>query len=129
MTTTSATTPPTRRRFPDRLYRVGSEPDPRFTLANERTFLAWIRTSLALTAAGVALQALATGLQPHLRLAAALLLIVTGIGASLQAWFGWVHTEQALRRNTPLPAPRLALPVGIALTIAGLLIVVAIVLA
>jgi len=129
MITTPATTPTTRRRFPDRLYRVGSEPDPRFTLANERTFLAWIRTSLALTAGGVALQALASGLQPHLRLAAALLLIITGIATPLQAWFGWVHTEQALRRNTPLPSPRLALPVGIALVIAGLLIALAIVLA
>ena len=36
------------RRFPARVYRAGTEPDPRFTLANERTFLAWIRTSLAL---------------------------------------------------------------------------------
>jgi hypothetical protein len=31
-------------RFPRRVYQLGSEPDPRFTLANERTFLAWIRT-------------------------------------------------------------------------------------
>jgi putative membrane protein len=37
-----------------RLRDVGEEPDPRFTLANERTFLAWIRTSLALMAAGLA---------------------------------------------------------------------------
>ena len=26
----------------------GTEPDPRFTFANERTFLAWSRTALAL---------------------------------------------------------------------------------
>lgn len=31
-----------------------AEPDYRFTLANERTFLAWIRTALALLAGGVA---------------------------------------------------------------------------
>jgi hypothetical protein len=30
------------------------EPDYRFTFANERTFLAWIRTALALIAGGVA---------------------------------------------------------------------------
>lgn len=39
------------------LLPEGEEPDPRFTLANERTFLAWIRTSLAFLAGGVALEA------------------------------------------------------------------------
>ena len=34
--------------------RHGHEPDYRFTLANERTFLAWIRTSLGLMAVGLA---------------------------------------------------------------------------
>jgi len=35
----------------------GEEPDPRFTLANERTFLAWVRTALALVAGGIGLEA------------------------------------------------------------------------
>lgn len=35
------------------LLKVGEEPDPRFTLANERTFLAWTRTALALLASAV----------------------------------------------------------------------------
>ena len=35
------------RRWPSRVYAHGHEPDPRFSLANERTFLAWIRTALA----------------------------------------------------------------------------------
>ena len=52
------------RRFPRRLYGVGTEPDPRYSLANERTFLAWIRTSLTLMAAGVALEVLALEIQP-----------------------------------------------------------------
>jgi len=122
---TTATT----RRFPARLYRVGSEPDPRFTLANERTFLAWIRTSLALTAGGVALEALGQGLKPELRLGAAVLLIVAGIVTAVQAWWGWIHTERALRRQSPLPSPRLALPAGAALVVVGVLILLAIVLA
>ena len=54
-------------RFPQSVYRDGSEPDPRFSLANERTFLAWIRTSLALFAAGVALEALAIPVDARLR--------------------------------------------------------------
>ena len=45
-------------RFPRWVYGVGTEPDARFSLANERTFLAWVRTSLAFSAAGVALEAL-----------------------------------------------------------------------
>jgi putative membrane protein len=34
------------RRLHPSLHEVGSEPDPRFTFANERTFLAWARTGL-----------------------------------------------------------------------------------
>ena len=45
-------------RQPRWVYDAGDEPDPRFTLANERTFLAWVRTSLAMLAGGVALHAL-----------------------------------------------------------------------
>jgi uncharacterized membrane protein YidH (DUF202 family) len=51
-------------RFPRWVYGEGSEPDPRATLANERTFLAWIRTALALTASGIALEALAVPMLP-----------------------------------------------------------------
>lgn len=42
-------------RFPRRVFGQGTEPDARFTLANERTFLAWIGVSLALISVGVAL--------------------------------------------------------------------------
>ena len=51
---------PSPTRFPKAVYGVGAEPDPRFTLANERTFLAWIRTALAPTVR----QAIKTGLVP-----------------------------------------------------------------
>ena len=45
-------------RWPRSVYGTGSEPDPRFSLANERTFLAWVRTSLALLAVAAAVDAL-----------------------------------------------------------------------
>src|SRR4051812_33113486 len=73
------------RRFPRWVYGTGSDPDARFSLANERTFLAWIRTSLALLAGGVALEALRVGFQPQLRLAASILLTVAGIARSCGA--------------------------------------------
>lgn len=116
------------RRFPAALYRAGTEPDPRFTLANERTFLAWIRTALALIAGGVALEALGLNLHPQLRLTASVLLVITGIATPIQAWFGWVRTERALRLNTPLPSPSLALPIGIALVLTGAVILLGIIL-
>ncbi|HEV6953650.1 MAG TPA: DUF202 domain-containing protein, partial [Promicromonospora sp.] len=82
------------RRFPRSVFGVGAEPDARFTLANERTFLAWIRTALALVAGGVALETLGLDLQPGLRLAAALVLIVAGIVVPLIAWSGWMRVER-----------------------------------
>ena len=115
------------RRFPAGLYAEGAEPDPRFTLANERTFLAWLRTSLAMTAGGVALEALGAGLQPQLRLAAALLLIVAGIATAVQSWRGWRRTERSLRLDRPLPAPTLGLPAAVALVAVGVLVLLAIV--
>jgi len=119
----------TARRFPSSVYGVGREPDARFTLANERTFLAWIRTALALLAGGVALEALGLGLQPQLRLAASLVLIVAGLATPVQAWFGWAQAERALRLDRPLPSARLALPIGVAVVVAGVLVLLAVVLA
>ena len=110
------------RRFPRRVYGVGAEPDPRFTLANERTFLAWIRTALALIAAGVALEAFAIPIAPVFRLSASLLLVALGVFAPVQAWFGWMSVERAIRQNRPLPSPRLSGPIGIGVAVAGLLL-------
>lgn len=97
------------RRFPRSVYSRGSEPDPRFSLANERTFLAWVRTSLALLAAGVALEALQIPVSPAFRLAAAVVFVVLGVLAAVQAWVGWMRTERALRENQALPAPGVGL--------------------
>lgn len=117
-----------RQRFPQSVYSHGEEPDARFTLANERTFLAWVRTALALMAGGVALEALGLGLHPGFQLAASVVLMLTGILAPIQAWYGWARNERALRNNTPLPNPMLALPVIIAVALAGVLVMIGLVL-
>ena len=111
------------KRFPRAVFGRGQEPDARFSLANERTFLAWIRTALALIAAGVALEALSLPIQPTLRLLAALILLALGLLVPILAWATWGKVERALRHNTPLPGSRVALPlvVGIA-AVAALLI-------
>lgn len=116
------------RRFPASVYREGSEPDARFTLANERTFLAWIRTALALLAGGVALELLGLDLQPGFRFAASLLLIAAGTVTPVVGWFGWGRTERSLRRSSPLPASPLGLVLAGVVGIAGLLLVGGIIL-
>lgn len=92
-----------RRPWPSWVYAVGTTPDPRFSLANERTFLAWVRTSLALLAGGVALDAVdidaPAGLQPVL---AAGLVILGLLGAGV-AWVRWAAAERAMRLRRPLP--------------------------
>lgn len=93
--------PVARRLFPD-----GRDPDPRFTLANERTFLAWIRTSLAFLAAGVALEAFPVeGISPVLRTILAVTVIGLGMLIAAGAAFRWVATERAMRHDRPLPVP------------------------
>jgi putative membrane protein len=113
---------PERRRFPRSVYDRGSEPDPRFSLANERTFLAWIRTSLAFAASGVALKAVTLSIPGAVQTAAALLLVVISLAAGARAWFGWMRVERALREDRVLPGPS----IGVALT-AGLVLAVALV--
>lgn len=117
-------TGPDDRRFPRGVYARGSEPDARFSLANERTFLAWVRTALALLAGGVALEALDLPVEPHLRLAASVLLLALGIAAPVQAWFGWARAERALRERRPLPAPALSGPLAAGVALAGVLVLV-----
>lgn len=116
------------RRFPRSVYRHGSEPDARFTLANERTFLAWIRTALAFLAGGIALELLGLDLHAGLRLAASLVLVLTGLVAPVLAWIGWARTERALRLARPLPASPSGVVLGTAVTAAGALVLLAILL-
>jgi putative membrane protein len=117
---------PSRPRFPRGVYDVGTEPDPRFSLANERTFLAWVRTALALVASGVAVDALASDVRPGFRLATSVLLVLLGATVPLLAWFTWMDVERALRQSAPLPASRVALPVAIGIGVASFTLVLGI---
>ncbi len=111
-------------RFPRWVYGVGSEPDVSFSLANERTFLAWIRTALALTAGGVALQAIDLPATPGLRTASALILVGLGVLAPVMAWFRWAALERGRRLARPLPAPLLGPMLAVGITLASLLLLV-----
>lgn len=113
----------TPRRWPPSVYGVGEEPDPRFTFANERTFLAWIRTALALLAASVALEAVEIPEQRPLRLILVIALALLGATSSVMAFIRWARAERALREARPLPAPALAPVLAFGLAVAAIVVV------
>jgi putative membrane protein len=86
------------------LRSVGTDPDYRFTLANERTFLAWLRTGLALLAGAVALASLVHDFGPRpFRIAITALLLALSLTVTTGAYVRWDRTERALREKRPLP--------------------------
>ncbi len=96
-------------RWPARLRQTGEDPDPRFSFANERTFLAWLRTALALMAGGIGLEAFGPQLAgPGLRQVRAALLVLGGIATSALAFRRWLRSEQAMREGRSLPPPTVA---------------------
>ena len=101
------------------------EPDYRFTLANERTFLAWIRTALALIAGGVALVHLvpAFGI-PGGRHALSVLLTAGGGLLAALAVRRWQRVQAAMRRDADLSPTRLPVLLGSALLAVTILVLV-----
>jgi putative membrane protein len=99
-----------------------TEPDVRFTFANERTFLAWNRTALALIATGIA----ATQLLPQFHVAGGrrllgLPLVVLGAwvaGASLKHWRS---NDRAIRNGEPLPRSPMPFILTTGIVVVGLI--------
>lgn len=103
----------------------GSDPDYRFSLANERTFLAWIRTALGLLAGGVAVLALLGDVgHPAVRTAIGAALLVLAVLLPPLAYRRWAATERALRTGESLPEPGLLRLVAGGLLLVGALVVV-----
>ena len=104
------------------------EPDVRFSYANERTFLAWIRTALAVLTAGLAI----TQFLPPFHVGGGrrligLPLIALGVAMALLSFRHWSANERAMRRGQPLPKsvlPIVAAAVVGAVAIIGLLLVI-----
>ncbi|HMT49224.1 YidH family protein [Dietzia sp. UBA5065] len=110
-----------------RALRDGEEPDPRFTLANERTFLAWIRTSLGLMAGAVAMEAFAGDQIPEaVRTPLACTLLVLAALLSIVSFRRWIRIEAAMRHTRPLPVPQASILLVLGIAIGAVLLVVAI---
>ena len=109
------------------LRSVGRDPDPRFTLANERTFLAWNRTAIALIGGGLAAGQLLDFDSRVARLLVALPPIALGLVLALTSYRRWEANERALRLDEPLPGsgPPWLLAAGIA--VVGVVVLVVLV--
>jgi putative membrane protein len=106
----------------------GTEPDARFTFANERTFLAWNRTALALVVAGLAIAQLLPPFPgvPFGRHLLAVPLICLGAIVSIAGYLEWRHDQRALRLGQPLPPS--ALPKVLAVSISGIAVAATVVM-
>ncbi len=106
-----------------------TEPDVRFTYANERTFLAWNRTALALVVAGLAIIQLLPPFPgvPGGRHMLALPLIALGAILPVASYLEWSRNQRAMRRGEPLPRspiPRILTGVIAAVAVAAAVLVV-----
>lgn len=111
-------------RHPRWVYQAGQEPDPRFTLANERTFLAWVRTALAMLAGGVALRAIGLPENDTARGLLAALLVLFGALLTVLALVRWARVERAMRSGEPLPAFSLGYVLTAAVVIGAVLLAI-----
>ena len=113
---------------PQRLRAEGTTPDYRFSLANERTFLAWIRTALALVAGGIAVDQFLTGLRWAARTTIAVVLLAGAALCAVRAINHWVRCERAMRRGEDLPASRFPVLLATGTAVASLVVIGTVVL-
>ncbi|ORM37971.1 hypothetical protein BFL43_02000 [Williamsia sp. 1135] len=99
----------TRRDKPIAPDDLSTEPDYRFTLANERTFLAWIRTAMTLLAASIVLGEFLRSADGHTNQIALRIIsitcVLTATTLALNAYVRWDRVQHAMSRDQPLPRP------------------------
>lgn len=106
-----------------------TEPDYRFTLANERTFLAWIRTALGLIAGGVVVHQLIGPLENSTaRTIVALGCVVLAVFVASGAYVHWRSVQMAMRRSEPLPGALLVPALAVGTTLIAIVAAVAVAL-
>ena len=104
----------------DRWMRsVGEDPDPRFTLANERTFLAWVTASLGFTGVGLALGTLLTENHGEFQILSSLWVLL-GAFTIIRAVVRWFRMERAMRLAQALPLSSTIPVVALSVAVLGL---------
>jgi putative membrane protein len=99
------------------------EPDYRFSLANERTLLAWVRTALALDVAGLGVIRFAPPLGfPGGRELVGGILVLLGAATAWSGYRRFLATDRAMRAGEPIAAP--AAPRGLAAALAVISLVI-----
>ncbi|GAA4945577.1 YidH family protein [Streptomyces heliomycini] len=111
---------------PGEVRREGDTPDYRFSLANERTFLAWLRTALALIGGGFAVDQFLPDLRWAWRVGLALALLAAGALCALRAVNHWVRCERAMRRGEDLPVSRFPALLGLVVAVMAVAMVAAV---
>ena len=106
-----------RRMIPPDPSAIGTQPDYRFTLANERTFLAWIRTSLAIAAGGLGVVHLLPEFGGREVLGIGLLALSLVVAAA--SYRRWVMLETSMRLGETLPPSRLPALLAAATALVG----------
>jgi len=115
-------------RFDAWVRSVGTNPDPRFTLANERTFLAWVTTSLGLLGIGLAVGTIIPGEHYAINVLAVLWILLAAV-LSIRAVIRWFKLERAMRLNQALPLSTSIPIVGVSLALLATATGVAVLLA
>ena len=102
--------------------------DPRFSLANERTYLAWIRTALALVAGGVAAAKAIEFNEDLWRWVVAGPPLVAGAVLAVAATTRWRTYESAMDAGERLPVGRGLGPGGVLLCLYAVVALIAMIL-
>lgn len=98
----------------------GEEPDPRWSLANERTLLAYLRTSLSFLVAGLAVAGSYSATDAPAWLAMlGLPLIAVGAVLGATSHARYVAAQRAMRQGVPLPPPVMVRYIPAAVTVVG----------
>lgn len=116
------------RAFDEWVRSVGQDPDPRFTLANERTFLSWITTSLGMFGVGLAVGTIIPERSTLITVLAGTWILIAAV-ISVRALLRWFRLERAMRLGLGLPLsssiPVVALGLGLLALASGLAVLVA----